>query len=238
MELSHTLMGKNGNATISKYIYLKVAQGFHWATKEHFILWFTGRTERHRRTETILPRLVRKGKLTSYQYKKRLIYAVPRVNRKRIKGKKYYPKVEHGLGCTEGLVRFWLSRKGEIIPERKFRGFEVVPEWGIKYGDDLILYEFCTEDNFYQSGNVQGKITRYKKHLRGIEQQFRGKVSVVFVIDVDRWTVQNFVDEKIPIGEQFFFSDYDTFLKSPYGEQLIDPIYIWGDNGWPYPLES
>src|SRR5215211_6810238 len=63
--------------------YIEAAQVFHWFTKEHIILWFLGALKRHRRTESVLLRLVRKGKLRSVKYGKRLVYTVPR----RTKGK-------------------------------------------------------------------------------------------------------------------------------------------------------
>src|SRR6185503_8795916 len=123
------------------------AQVFHWFTKEHIILWLWGFLKRHRRTESVLPKLVQKGKLRSVKFGKRLVYTVPR----RTKGKLpelqrekhgYEPKVSeeaisgrnkivHGLACTECLVRFWRSRMdGEIISERYFYGLGAVPEWG------------------------------------------------------------------------------------------------------------
>ena len=48
---------------VSKDDYLKAAQLFHWAKREHYQMWFTGSLERNRRTEVMLPRLVKKGKL-------------------------------------------------------------------------------------------------------------------------------------------------------------------------------
>ena len=116
-------------STIPKRDYIKTAQLFHWATALHFIMWFTGLFKRHKRTEVILPRLVKKGKLTVAKYGKKNVYSVPRRNKKRINGKNYYPLFEHGIGCTEGLVRFFRADPNMIvIPERKLRGFGVVPE--------------------------------------------------------------------------------------------------------------
>src|SRR5215211_329671 len=97
--------------------YIEAAQVFHWFTKEHIILWFLGILVRHRRTESVLLRLVQKGKLRSVKFGKRLVYTVPR----RTKGKMpvllkeesdYEPnvtegaiagrnKILHGLACTE-----------------------------------------------------------------------------------------------------------------------------------------
>jgi len=227
-------MSKNGRITISKYEYLKVGQLFDWADKEHYVKWFTGRSGRHRRTETMLPRLVRKGKLKTKRVGKKIAYIVPR------KGRKPHPNIEHGLGSTEGLVRFWRSRMdGLIIPERHFRGFGIVPEWGISYNNGkILLYEFCTADNFFRSGNIQGKMTRYNQYLPSIEAKFGREGIVLFVIDVGEKDVEEYIVKRLPLGDQFFFADYQTFLRQPIGDQLKAPIYIWGGDGEKYPLES
>lgn len=194
-------------------------------------MWLTGELKRHRRTETMLPRLVKKGKLIAKNYGRRIIYTVPRRKNNR--------DFKHGLACTEGLVRFYLARKGEVFPEHRFRRRQngVVPEWGIKYNSKIILYEYCTFDNFSR-GEVQSKITRYRDNLVNIENQVEAEAMVVFVVDIDRWTLHHWINDRLPLGQHFFFTDYDNFLKSPYGDQLIEPIYIWGEDGWPYPLEG
>ncbi len=103
------------HCSIRKSDYLKAGQLFHWATIIHYILWFTGRLGRHKRTEVMLPGLVREGRLRAVRYGKKLVYAVPRVS----KGQYH---IEHGLACTEGLVRFWRSdmngscRSREVLP--------------------------------------------------------------------------------------------------------------------------
>lgn len=229
-------MGKNLMGTlkvaISKEKYLEAGQVFHWAMREHFVQWFTGSDKRHKRTETMLPRLVRRKKLIAKRYSKRLVYTVPR--------RKHDHNIEHGLGCTEGLVRIWRSdMQGEIIPERHLRGFGIVPEWGILYPSGrLLLYEFCTEDNFNRYGHVMGKITRYQNSMGQFESKFDGTELVLFVCDVPRMKLQKQLVDKVENGEQFFFTDYKTFLNTPLDQQLTTPIYIWGGDGWPYPLKS
>ena len=226
--------------TYSKYQYIEAAQLFHWATKEQFVIWFTGERNRHKRTEVMLPRLERMGKLTSAWYRKKKVYAVKRRNRNRLYGQLYYPNFEHGIGCTEGLVRFWRSdRNGYIIPEMHFRGFGSVPEWGILYPNGkLLLFEFCTEDNFKRYREVKSKIARYRKNLHLIEEKFKGEAVVLFVADVKREKLDSFIWQHKPFGEEFFFTDYQTFLNEPIGHQLTASIYIWGENGWPYPLRG
>jgi hypothetical protein len=114
------------HSDITQDQFLKVSQVFNWATKRHYVMWFTGEElDRHRRIEILLKRLSDKGKLRVAQFGKKLVYSAPR-NRKSIDDF----QVLHGLGVTEGLVRFWLSdRSGVIVPERKFKT-KVRPEWG------------------------------------------------------------------------------------------------------------
>jgi hypothetical protein len=254
--------------------YIEATQVFHWFTREHIILWFLGFLKRHRRTESVLLKLVRKGKLRSVKYGKRLVYTVPR----RTKGKLpvllkeksgYEPKITetaitgrgkivHGLACTECLVRFYRSKlDGEIIAERFFYRLGAVPEWGIRCPNGkLLLLEYCTEDNFRHSNMMKGKINAYMRHLEKIEEKFQAEAIVVFVIDVPRGTVENFVGilkrdvgsvadddqsalyegESFPLNP-FFFTDYKTFLGVPMGTQLIAPIYFWMD-GKEYPLKK
>ncbi|MFC1879103.1 hypothetical protein ACFLZW_04250 [Chloroflexota bacterium] len=165
---------------------------------------------------------------------------MPRINKRRVSGGKYYPLFEHGLGCTEGLVRFYRSDMDcQVIPERKLRGFGIVPEAGILYPNNtLLLYEFCTHDNFNRPGLILSKITRYQSQLSRFEQKFGGEAVVVFVADDTRFKVDCFVNDHMPLGEQLFFTDYKTFLDTPIGEQLCAPIYIWGNDSWPYALRG
>jgi hypothetical protein len=239
---------------------MEAAQVFHWATKEHFILWFLGRLARHRRTESLLHRLVQKDRLRCVRFGKRLIYTVPR----RTKGKiptlvkekiTYEPgrseeaiagrnKIIHGLACTEALVRFWRSRMdGEIIAERYFYGCGAVPEWGIRYPNGkMLLFEFCTESNFLFSNMMNGKINAYEKHLEEIENKFESEAIVLFVIDIPRDSVERFVLKQREIGSDkhgsVYFADYRTFLNVPMGRQLTEPIYFWSLNGGLYPLSK
>ena len=105
----------------------------------------------------------------------------------------------------------------------------MVPEWGILYNNGkLLLYEFCTEDNFSRKGVIKSKITRYNNNLGYLEEKFFGEAIVLFVVDAERKKVESFIKENKP-GEQIFFTDYKTFLDVPMGGQLRAPIYIWED---------
>jgi hypothetical protein len=228
-------------------LFLEAASVFHWATKRHFLLWFTGKeAKRDRRTEIVLRRLSMRGKLRAIRYGKKLIYALPR----KTKGESGLGKVVHGLSCTECLVRIFRSKmECEVIPERFFFGMGAVPEWGIIYPNrKMILFEFCTKHNFYFSGNLRGKYRAYAEHLSDIEERFKAQAIVLFVCDVHRSAVEREVGS-VADGEQsalydggsprapFYFCDYETFLRVPIGNQLDAKIYFYTD-GNVYPLRK
>lgn len=226
------------SAPIPQKEYLKVAQLFHWATKEHFILWLTGSLDRHRRTEVILPRLSKKTNrsrsLFSTKYGKRLVYSCPR----KVRNQNHILQIEHGLGCTEVLVRLYRSNMGAIvIEERFFKKFGCVPENGLWYpSGKTILVEFSTEHDFNYSNRMKKKLLAYKAHLWQINEKFKTQGIIVFVMDVDRDEVQRFVLSVMPTGLPAFFTDFETFKNVPIGEQLSASIYLWGEDGKTYPL--
>lgn len=243
--------------------YIDVARVFHWAKREHFSLWFTGSTKRHRRTESVLSRLVRGKRLRAVRFGKGLVYSVPR---KAKLGDEFagLTKVIHGLACTECLVRFYRSRMdGEVIAERFFYGLGSVPEWGIRYPNGkMLLFEFCTRSNFLFTNLMNGKINAYQRNLEKIERKFQAKAIVLFVIDVPRITVERFVmgngmsagkraagsvADGVPSAPHdggtspllpLFFTDYKSFLNVPLGNQLSAPIYFWVADGKAYPLSQ
>ena len=153
-------------ATITQRDYISASQLFHWATREHYQIWFTGSTARHKRTEAMLPRLVAKGKLVMVHYGKRLVYTVPR----RVRNEGEYRKVEHGLGVTEGLVRLWRARNDcFVISERYFYGCGAVSEFGLLFPNKkFLLYEHCSKDNFDHTTRMVGKLRAYEKYLTTI----------------------------------------------------------------------
>ncbi len=230
------------NVTIPLDSYLEAASVFPWATMRHYMLWFTGQTRtRHRRTETVLRRLVMAGKLRAVHYGKQLAYSAPRKSRG-TKADEFagLSKVVHGLACTECLVRFYRSRTdGTVIAERFFSGLGAVPEWGILYPNaTMLLFEFCTKDNFLFSGNIPGKMAAYRKSLETMEEHFGARAVVVFVVDVRRDVLGRYVTSRVRDEGPYFFADYDTFLKVPIGQALYEPIYLWSLDGRPYPLSN
>ena len=197
--------------------YGEVFQKLDWFKREHITLWFhghDGNQTRDGRTEVKLKEFREKGKLQARWYDGRWVYSVKRINRG--SQDKIPDHIYHGLGVTEGLVRFYLSDKSaEIVPPGKFPGIR--PDGVIRYPTRTVLYEFCTEDNTRR--RLKQKIKAYKE-LEGFV--------VVFVLDVT--DVTPYVDGP------FYFITYKTFTSIPYGQQLTAPHYIWGGDGKVYSL--
>jgi hypothetical protein len=213
---------------ISQRDFLQWMQLLNWVEREQLVRLITGEDKRCKRIEVLLPRLEKKRKLIARWYRGNKVYTVPRKS----KNKLYY----HGIGVSECLIRFWLSkRNGLIVQEHKFKGCGVIPDGGIKFKNSVLLYEFSTESNYDHGGLIKGKITRYKNNLFNIERKFKAPAVVIFVLDVKRSLVQGFIERHYPTGEPFYFTDYDTFKSVSVGKQLSEPIYIWQD-GKEYPL--
>ena len=188
------------HSSISEETFLRVAQVFDWATKAHYVMWFTDKNSlRHRRIEILLRRLTDKHKLRVTAYKNRLVYITPRR-----RGEMSEFNISHGLGVTDGLVRLILSdRSAEIIPERRYRS-RVRPEFGLVYGQKSILYEFCTCDNARRNNILKYKIRNYQDFISPDQ-------IVLFVLQIPREEVKRKVRLLKPEGN-FFFTDYQTFL--------------------------
>jgi hypothetical protein len=205
--------------TIPGRVYLKA---FHtvndYATAEQIRILLFGSAEPNHRTEVMTHRLVAKGKLRETKYGARKVYIVPR-----FKKPHRVENIEHGLGSTEGMVRLLRSdMSAEVIPSNYFRGMGSIPEWGMKFKDNLLLYEFCTRSNYYSQ--LRKKIEAYERNLYKIEEEF-GKAFVLFVCDVDREYVRKFE----PKPDWAMFTDFLTFKSIPIGNQLTAPIYFWCD---------
>jgi hypothetical protein len=201
--------------------YKNWGQKISWAYQEHYKMLLKKETGRHRRTEQILPRMVDRGFLVSRRYGKKLAYVVPRLKN---------TSIEHGLGCTETLVRMWLSdQTGEIIPEKNFRGMGSVADWGIRYDDSMLLCEFSTENNFNGAKIIKTKITKYISNLKKYRRKYSVSfAAVLFVIDVPRERVENFTKRNVPSPE-FLFTDYASYKAVPVGNQLYEWIYFCED---------
>jgi hypothetical protein len=179
----------------------------------------------------MLPRLVQRKELVAVSHEGRLVYAA----RKHCTGGHFLDLVDHGLGCTEGMVRFWRAdTTGRILPERQFKGIGSVPEWAIIYGHSMLLFEFCTRDNVNRR-KVESKVLQYRANLPALESRFDRRVVVVFVMDVERPEVRAIALKTSE--EPCYFVDYATFKSVAIGEQLTAPIYLWSD-GEPYALRN
>jgi len=244
--------------TIPTKAYDSVFEVVHWIDKRQLQLMLTGQaSKRHTRTEKVLARYTKRGKLRAVKFERRLVYSLPRKS-KNFNEFEGLAKIRHGLACTECLVRTYRSNvNGMIVPEREFYGLGSVPEWGIIYPQKtMLLLEFATKSNFLFSGLMRGKMNAYKKNLSVIEQKFDAKATVLFVIDVPRLTVEKFVGTlkrdvgSVADGDQsalyggdsfpfnpFRFTDFETFCKVPFEQQLKAPIYFWID-AKEYPLRE
>lgn len=227
------------NHSIPQNEYLKAAQHFHWATKDHYNIWLFGSTERSRRTESILPRLAkkwinrrtRKYSLFATRFGKRMVYTCPR----RVRNPNILHKIPHGLGVTECLVRFKRSCEAEVIDERFFYGCGCVPDVGFMFGKTILLVEYCSKSNFEHYNVIKNKVSAYQRHLWEFEQRY-AKPIILFVIDISKDILQEFVSSLLPCGPHFFFTDFETFKEVSLGSQLTAPIYIWGEDGSKGPL--
>ena len=224
---------------------LRAVRMFRWVTRSTLELYFAGAEKRMKILETSLPALERGGRLFSERHRGEKVYSIAR--KENVKP----VSMDHEIACADILVRLWRCRmeEGEIVPERAFRGFGIVPEGGIRYLEDretMLTDEYTTRSNFTHGGVMKSKITRYKKYLSEMEAKFQRIITVLFVIDIERSKVKEFVLRMRPILDEpvfsvwagsslnpFFFTDYQTFKSVPIGEALTARIYFWNDgNEW------
>jgi len=224
---------------------LSAVRMFRWVTRSILILYFGGVAKRIKALERLLPKLEREGKLEVVWHRGQKVYSIPR------KKKGNPVSLDHEVVCAEILCRLWRCRmaEGEIFMERAFRGFGIVPEAGIRYSEErntMLIFEYCTRSNFTHGGVMKSKITRYEKYLPAMEKKLKRNMTVLFVIDIERYKVKEFVRKmgrmlgepfvSDPAGSSlhpFFFTDYKTFKSVPVGKALTAKIYFWQDgNEW------
>lgn len=201
---------------------------FHWASNRQVQIMERGfATKRHFPTEEVLKKLAMRGSLRVAKYGQIKVYAEPRKTKGDLED---HWKIYHGLGCTETLIRFYKSGLDvqEIIPEKSFRGFGCVPEWGLLYPRTLLLGEFSTKSDVIDHGNIPGKLRAYDRYLERIEEEYEAKAIVVFILDIPRDQVLRRV-RAWQVDGPYYFCDYETFLKVPIGQQLTAPIYFYTD---------
>ncbi len=198
---------------------------FHWASNRQVQIWSRGfATKRHSPTERTLKRLTKRLKLRVTKYGKVNVYALPRKARGDLED---HWKIYHGLGCTETLMRFYRSGFDnlEVIPERSFRGYGAVPEWGLLYQSVILLGEFSTKSDVIDHGSIPSKLRAYDGNLPKIEAEYGVTPIVVFVLDIPREQVLRRLKVWHPQGP-YYFTDYETFLSVPIGQQLTAKIYF------------
>lgn len=225
-----TASKSNAHTYFGSEAYAQVAQIFPVADRQDFVFWFQGHRGRDWRTERALVEAVRKGKLRRARHGKRYVYWSPT----RWRGNP--PSIRHGLLVTQALLGFYAARqKGAmVVPERDFRGFKVVPDFGLLYeGGTLLLCEVETATDRYRT---KGKVTRYNHHLAQIEAHFGARAVVVFVMEQPRALLRRWVARGVPWGAAHYFCDADTFFHLPDGRPLTAPVYLWGGDGQTYPL--
>lgn len=189
--------------------YLSAAEVFHCATRDHFVIWMTGKTGRHSRTERALPALVKKGYLVSLPYGKKNLYATPDRVRLSSLGNKLAVNPYHGLCVTDIILR-WICRFpiSTLLSERVCRAYRwgIYPECAFLFvADRSFLLEFCTRDNVEQ-GKVKLKANKYREVLDEIQFSLNSVIEVFFILDIR----PNEIEKHVQDGP-FRFMAYDTF---------------------------
>ena len=204
------------HSIITEDVVLQVIKVLRWATRLILVLYFWGVENRSKALERLLPKLEREGKLAVTWHRGEKVYSVPR--KKKVKP----VSVEHEIACTDILVRLWRCRMeaSEIIPERAFRGFRIVPEGGIRYPKErntMVIFEYCTRSNFTHGGVMKSKITRYRKYLPSMEAKFQRNITVLFVIDIERYKVREFIKRMEHLLNKPVFSEFVGSLGRDVG---------------------
>lgn len=210
---------------MSNYALLRInmlswAYLFHWAYASDFRRVF-GLEKRNKAIEYNLPYLVKKKKLKARRWEHSLIYSMPGT-----KGTSDY-SILHGLHCTDALIRFHLSKEGVYISERHFKAMKakVVPEWGIVYGDVLLLFEYSTADNFSRKKMIGRKLDNYRQTLDWFRKEFKAEPYLVYVIDAPEKDVVKYAESHDL--NNFYFTDARQFYSVEEGKQLSARIYLW-----------
>lgn len=194
--------------TTAQQKYLQAAEVFHCAYQEHYVLWMTGKSLRHSKTERALPSLVKKGYLVALPYGKKKLYATPDRIRVRIlsEGAELIHPY-HGLAVTDILLRYTIKHRCMVMSEKSARVFQwgIVPEVVFLPRGANVLLEFCTRSNV-EAGKVKQKANKYNEVFHKIQADLQGAAEVLFVLDIRASEVEKYVQEG-----PFRFIDYASF---------------------------
>src|SRR5215211_638511 len=115
-------MGRH--SIITKVDILRIVRLLRWVTRFILVLFFGGGAKRIKALEILLPVMEREGLLYAEWHKGEKVYSIARKNSVKP------VSLEHEIACALILVLLWRCRmpEGEIVMERSFRGFEIVPE--------------------------------------------------------------------------------------------------------------
>jgi hypothetical protein len=187
---------------------LRAIRMLRFVTQFILVLFFGGGKRRIKALEKMLPALEREGRIVFEWYRGEKVYSIARDKRAKP------VSIAHEIACALIMVLFWRARmaEGTIVPERAFRGFGIVPEGGIRYSKErntMLIFEYCTRKNFMHGGVMKSKITRYLKYLPQMEAKFGRRITVLFVLDIERGEVKEFVRRMERIFRGRDFSGYD-----------------------------
>lgn len=183
--------------------------------------------------EKCLPALERGGRLFSERHRGEKVYSIAR------KEKVKPVSMDHEIACADILVRLWRCRmrESEIFTERAFRGFGIVPEGGIRYSEErntMLIYEYCTRSNFTHGGVMKSKITRYQKYLPEMEAKVKRSITVLFILDIERSKVREFVRRMGPLLNETDFSGSVGSSEREVGSVADgDTSALYGGDGFP-----
>ena len=202
------------HSIITEDIVLQVVKVLRWATRLILVLYFWGVEKRSKALEKLLPQLERAGKLAVTWHKGEKVYSMAR--KKRVKP----VSMAHEIACALILVMLFRCRmeESEIVPERAFRGFGIVPEAGLRYSEErgtMLIIEYESPQDFKRA--MKSKITRYKKYLPAMEAKFRRFITVLFVIDAGRSEVREFIGRTKKLLNEPIFSGFVGSLKRDVG---------------------
>jgi len=207
-------MGRH--SIITEEDVLTAVRIFRWVTRSTLELYFGGAERRMKTLEKFLPVLEREGQLNSEMHRGAKVYSIPRKENVRP------VSMDHEIACADIHVRLWRCRMGEseIFTERAFRGFGIVPEGGIRYSEErgtMLIFEYCTRSNFTHGGVMKSKITRYKKYLPEMEEKVKRSITALFVLDIERNKVREFVGRMQQLLNEPVFSSFVGSLKRDVG---------------------